>query len=140
MRPEIPGDPAPPLADEPGAADESAPPLRSLLADVEALIDDARTWMDAEIGYQKSRAAYVAGRIKLLAGLAVGIVFLLFMALFGLTVGLIIALTPLITGWGATGVVVGLWLLGAGLMARKAMRTWQAMRAALDEKGGDGDG
>jgi len=112
----------------------TAAPVRSLLGDVEALIDDARTWFDAEIGYQKSRAGFVVGRVKLLIGLGLGALFFAIMALFGLTVGLIIALTPLITAWGATAVVVGLLLIGAGLMVRKASGVWRAMMGALDEK------
>jgi len=109
--------------------------VRSLLSDIEALIDDARTWFDAEIGYQKSRAGFVADRIKVLVGLGLGALFFLVMALFGLVVGLIIALTPLITAWGATAVVVGALLLGAFVMVRKAGRVWREAVGAIDENG-----
>jgi hypothetical protein len=115
-------------------APESGGPTRSLMGDIEALIEDARTWFDAEIGYQKSRAGFVASRAKVLVGLGLGALFFLIMALFGLTVGLIIALTPLITAWGATAVVVGLLLVGALVMLRKTSGVWRSMMSALDEK------
>ena len=141
MRPESPEDFVPLAANgdsESGPPEQDAP-VRSLLGDVEALIDDARTWFDAEIGYQKSRAGFVIGRAKLLVGLGLGALFFAIMALFGLTVGLLIALTPLITAWGATAVVVGLLLLGALLMVRKAAGVWRAMLGALDEKASNPD-
>lgn len=120
--------------------EEEGAPVRSLLADAEALIDDARTWFDAELGYQKSRVGFVVGRVKLMAGLGLGALFFLVMALFGLVVGLLIALTPLITAWGATAVVVGLLLVGALVMVRKAAAVWRAMVGAIYEKGADTDG
>lgn len=107
---------------------------RSLLGDVEALIDDARTWFDAEIGYQKSRVGFAVGQTKRLFVLGLGALFFAVMALFGLTVGLLLALTPLITAWGATAVVVSALLIGAWLMVRKASGVWRAMIGALDEK------
>ncbi len=122
-------------ASEGDPSDEAdAAPARSLFADVEALIDDGRTYFGAELSYQKSRAGFVGNRVKLLAGLGLGALFFVFMALFGLTLGLILALTPLITAWGATAVVVGLLLICAWLMVRKAGSVWQAMLATLDEK------
>jgi len=120
------GEPAPIAQGE----DEGAP-LRSLLGDVEALIDDARTFFDAELNFQKSRAGYVAGRIKLAIVLGLGALFFAVMALFGLTVGLIIALTPLLTAWGATGAVVGALLLGTAIMALKLLGVWKGMMAEI---------
>ena len=117
-----------------------AAPTRSLLSDFEALIDDARTWYDAEIGYQKSRVGFLVSRVKVLAGLWVGALVFAVMALFALVVGLLLALTPLITAWGATAVVVGALLLGAFVMVRKASGIWSSAQRALDETGSKPDG
>src|SRR5690606_5989889 len=60
-----------PPGDGPGLPTESEEPLldsghgeRSLIEDVEALIEDGRTYLEAEIAYQKTRAAFVADRAK----------------------------------------------------------------------------
>src|SRR5690606_18468749 len=73
---------------------------RSLLDDAEALIADGKTYLEAELEFQKTRAAYVADRAKAAAVYGVVAVLLAFLALIGLVVGLIIALTPLLTAWG----------------------------------------
>ena len=128
------------VSDDLSPAEPDGAPTRSLLSDVEALIDDARTWYDAEIGYQKSRAGFLVSRVKVLAGLWLGALFFAVMALFALVVGLLMALTPLITAWGATAVVVGALLLGALIMVRKASGVWGSAQRALDETGSKTDG
>jgi len=102
---------------------------RSLLEDLEYLIADARIWLDAEMSFQKSRAALVANRIKIIVVASIVAALLGVLALVGLTVGLIIALTPLITAWGATAVVVGLLLLIAWLMVKRAAMAWGEIEA-----------
>lgn len=116
-------DPAPP-ADHPAET-------RSLADDLEALVDDARTYLDAELSYQKTRAGFVANRLKKTIAFGVVAAFLAVLATIGLTVGLIIALTPLITAWGATAVVVLGLLLLAYLLVRKAGEAWQSMMGAM---------
>ncbi|MCL6251135.1 phage holin family protein [Altererythrobacter sp. KTW20L] len=110
---------------------------RSLLDDLEDLLFDARTWLDAELTYQKTRAAFVVGSFKrtILMG-AVGAVFALF-AMVGLTVGLIIALTPLVTAWGSTAIVAGGLFLAAYLAVRRAGTAWSDMMDAINETGTD---
>jgi hypothetical protein len=122
----LPSDVDPLPADGSGELDE-----RSLLEDVQALIDDGKTYLEAELTFQKTRAAFVADGAKGTVAFAGAAALLGLMALFGLTVGLIIALSPLITAWGATGVVVGLLLLGALLAARAASRKWSRMMSVL---------
>ena len=123
------------LPDASGSPDyEDDEPERSLVDDVEALIEDGKTYLEAELAYQKTRAAFLAEGAKGVALLgALGIAFVL-LALIGLTVGLILALTPLITAWGATAVVVGLLLLGALLAVRTAAKRWSRMMAAVSEE------
>ncbi len=119
---------------EDGAAEEE--PERSLRDDVEALIDDGKTYLEAELAYQKTRAAFVADRAK--GAIVFGAVAALFgfLALIGLTVGLIIALTPLLTAWGASGLVVALLVIGALIAARAAGRRWSGLMAAIDSDKG----
>ncbi|WP_340587771.1 phage holin family protein [Erythrobacter alti] len=136
--------PAPPedLTPPAGADEPSAPaPQRSLFDDFEALFSDARTYFDAEVSYQKSRAGFVANRFKKAAVFGVVAAFVGVIALIGLTVGLIIALTPLITAWGATAVVVLSLLLFAFVMVRRAGNAWNEMTSAMhsseDEPAGE---
>jgi len=112
------------------------PEPRSLLDDVRALIDDGRTYLEAELGFQKTRAAFVADRAKSTVVYGAVAALLGFLALIGLTVGSIIALTPLLTAWGASALVVALLLLAAGLAARAAARKWSGLMHAI---AGDSD-
>jgi len=54
------------------------------------------------------------------------------LALIGLTVGLIIALTPLLTAWGASARVVGLLAIGAWLAMRAAGKRWARLMQAIE--------
>ncbi|QZH74758.1 MAG: phage holin family protein [Erythrobacter sp.] len=103
-----------------------------MVDDFEALIDDGRTYFEAELTYQKSRAGFVANRLKLAIVFGVVAAFFAVLATIGLTVGLIIALTPLISAWGATAVVVLAWLLIAYLLVRRASGAWAELSAAMD--------
>ena len=108
---------------------------RSLLDDVRALIDDGKTYLEAELGFQKTRAAFVADRAKSTIVFGAIAALLGFLALVGLTVGSIIALTPLLTAWGASALVVAVLLLAAALAARAAGRKWGSlMRAIADHE------
>jgi len=122
--PEVPPEPAPAEAD--------VQDLRSLRDDVEALIDDGRTYLEAELIYQRTRAAYVAEETKTTVILgAVGAMFA-FIALVGLTVGLIIALIPWLTAWGASAVVVGALGIAALIAIRAAGTRWNRLMQAID--------
>lgn len=106
---------------------------RSLVDDVRQLIEDGRTLAEAEFAYQKSRAAVAGEGVKgaaMFGGLALA--FGLF-ALLALTVGLLIALTPLLTAWGATAAVTGGLLLAGALAGLTARRRWRAMTGAISE-------
>jgi uncharacterized membrane protein YqjE len=118
---------------ESDAVDEAAED-RSLIDDVEVLIDDGKTYLEAELNFQKSRALFIADRAK---GLALyGLLGLMFawMALIGLTIGAIFALTPSLGGWGATGVVVAVWLVIAAVALRAAAGRWRALMATFEAK------
>lgn len=93
------------------------------------LVEDLRTYVDAELNYQKTRASFVADRIKKTIVFGAVAAFVAVLALIGLTMGLIIALTPHLTAWGATAVVVLGLLLIAAYLASKAGKAWNSMMA-----------
>ncbi len=92
----------------------------SLSEDIVALIDDGKTYVEAEIAFQKTRLAFAADRGK--SGMLFGICAfaVLHLALVALVVGAIFALTPLITALGATALVVGILLVTGAVLAVKA--------------------
>lgn len=119
---------APPLANEQAAE-------RSLVDDVRQLVDDGRTLVEAELAYQKSRAAVAGQAAKSVAGWGALALALVFFALMALVLGLILVLTPLIGPVGATlAVVIGLLVL-AGLAGMKALHRWQRAAALLSDEG-----
>jgi len=124
--------------------DEEAPPLikpstsdaaeRSLVEDVRRLIEDGRTLLEAELAYQKSRAAVAGQGAKGMAAwgsLALALVFFLLMAL---VMGSILALTPTIGAWGAMGVVCAVLLAATGISAWLAFSHFKTMQALLAEE------
>ena len=59
---------------------------------------------------------------------------LAFIALIGLTVGLILALAPWLTGWGSSALVVGLEFVFALYFAKKAAARWNGIMTALGKE------
>lgn len=121
--------PAPPGGD---AADgDDVLEERSLLEDLETLIEDGKTYLEAEAAFQKTRAVFIADRFRAAAlfgalGGALG-----FIALIGLTVGLILALAPFLTVWGSSALVVGIEALLALHFGRLAMQRWDRIMHVL---------
>ena len=116
-------------------SDPGEPFVRVLADDIGALAGDALNYVDAEFAFQKTRARFVGNRAVTALAFGVVAVVLALLAAIGLTVGLIIALTPLVTAWGATAIVVGLLLLVAYLCVRRAQGAAGAIGAAF---AGDG--
>ena len=86
------------------------------------LIEDARTYAEAEAAFQKTRAAIAgktAGRALVLLVLAL---VLLHIALIALAVGAVIALAPLVSVWGAIAIVVGVLLAGVAALVLTARK------------------
>jgi len=112
-----------------GAADTS------FVSDVKTLFEDGRTYAEAEIAFQRTRFAYVASHAKsvaLFGGIAAS---LLVLAVFALVFGAILALTPEIGAWAATGVVAGI-LLGAAVILLLVVRArLKGMKEAFRERG-----
>jgi len=106
---------------------------RSLFDDVEAIIEDGRTYLDAEIQFQKTRAAYVTDKAKDAAIFAAIGGALALLALVALTVGLVFALAPLLTAWGAVALVTGAWGLLSAIFIRMAARRWNRLVSTFIE-------
>ena len=123
--------PAQPAA---GAPESSDTTLSGLRDDVTALVEDARNYAEAELAFQKTRAA-LAGKhgARALVLLVLALV-LLNLALIALAVGAVIALAPLVTIWGAIAIVVGVLLLGVALLVAAAVKDGRMIGAMF---GGD---
>lgn len=117
----------------PDASGETDRP-RSVFDDFNDLIDDGRTFLDAELTFQKTRLAYAGGRGRAAAIAALAALVFAIFGLFAVIVGLIIGLTPLITAWGATAVVGGLMFLAAAICAVSAGRNVRRARNAFAEE------
>ncbi len=113
--------PSPEFAPEPDAEAQASPATNgdydeSLLEEVGALIDDAKLYATAELAFQKTRAGLIGKNAGIAAGAVVVAIILLHISIIALAVGLVMALAPLVTIWGAIAIVVGVMLLGvAGL-------------------------
>lgn len=108
----------------------------SLSADIAALIDSGRTYAEAELAFQKTRAALAGDNAAKAIGALVLALVLLNIALTALAIGAVLALQPLITIWGAIAVVVGALLLVAGLLARSAKARGKLLGVLFGEGSG----
>lgn len=124
-------EPAPPLI----AEQDDAPETAGLVDDLRQLAANGRTLLEAELAYQKSRAAVAGKAARSVAGWGALALALVFFALMALVMGLVLALTQLLGPWGAmAAVVIGL-LVAAALAARVAARRWKRTAAQLAEPG-----
>ena len=128
-----------PSADPSSSGEASSAPStapiheESIVEELGALIDDARLYAEAEIAFQKTRASLVGKSVGVALGAVVLAIILLHIALIALAVGLVLALEPFVTIWGAIGIVVGVMLLGAaglGWIALSRGRLVSAMFAS----------
>lgn len=125
--------PIPAPAPEP-EAEEEAGGLGTLKDDISALVDDARNYAAAEIAFQKTRAG-LAGKkaARALVFLVLALV-LLNLALIALAVGAVIALAPLVTIWGAIGIVVGVLLVGVAVLVWRAAAEGKTLGAMFGDE------
>jgi hypothetical protein len=106
---------------------------RSLQEDMQRLAEDARTLAEAELAYQKSRAAFAGQQAKGIAVFGLLAAVAGYFLLVAFTVGLIFALSGPITPWGAMGVVMALWLVLGLVCGLIAFSRWRRMSATLSE-------
>ena len=101
----------------------------------------SRNWglyATAEIAFQKTRAKLAGRNIGAAVLFVIVALILLHIALIAMAVGLVLALEPLVTIWGAIGIVVGLMLLGVGALVYSAVSRGKLV-AELFAKDDDGD-
>lgn len=144
MQESEPGHEEPPV-DAPGAGEdtedsafaEAADALTGLREEIALLAEDARTYVEAEVAFQKTRAAVAGKTVGRAAALLVLALVLLHIALIALAVGAVIALAPLVSIWGAIAIVVGILLVVVAalvLAARKDANLVASLFASV--KGG----
>ncbi|WP_370188396.1 phage holin family protein [Qipengyuania sp.] len=104
----------------------------SLTDDVLALIEDGKTYAEAELRFQKSRAGFIANRTKGAIAFGLGAFGVFHLALIAATVGLVIALVPLIGAWGATALVTLVLVIAGVILLRLLKRRIDDIREAFD--------
>jgi hypothetical protein len=105
--------------------------ISALVSEVRQLAADAKTLAEAELAYQSSRARLAGSAAKGVALHGLVAFVLAVFALVALVVGLLLALTPLVTAWGATAIVAGGLGLLALLSALRAKRRWARAQAVI---------
>lgn len=125
-------------SDAPGV-DPSQPEFdESLIEEMGALIDDGRTYAEAELAFQKTRAKLAGKLVGVSLLLVIVALILLHIAFLALAVGLVLAFEPLVGIWGAIAIVFGGLLLVVALlgwMAFSRAKTLGALFSAPDDGG-----
>lgn len=109
-----------------------------LVDEIAALIDDGRTYAEAEIAFQKTRGKLAGRGIGKALALAAVALITLHIAVLALAVGLVIALEPLITIWGAIAVVVGMLLLVTVVLVLKARASGEMVSSLFSSRKDEG--
>lgn len=106
-------------------------PGNSLFGSIGDLVDNGQTLLETELDYQRKRLNYGLARSKGIVGLVLLGLALLFFALMTLVVGLLLALTPALTAWGALGAVFGGIVLAAGLSFMSAACKFRTAKTVI---------
>lgn len=120
-------------AGEESPAPDPLPAEPSLSEDVAALIEDGRTYLEAEIQFQKSRAGFALGRGKSGAAYGVAAAAILHLALVALVVGAVLSLETLVGPLAATGIVVTVLAVAAIVLALAARKRLARAASAFAE-------
>lgn len=113
---------------------DDTPETSSLIDDVSALFEDGKTYAQAELAFQKSRARFVGDRTKGVVVFAVGAIAAFHLALIAVTVGLVFALATLIGPWLATLAVTLAYLIVAAILGLKLKSRIGEIRSALKDQ------
>ena len=122
---------------EPIDTAEPAEPVGSLTDDISAVYNDGKTYIEAELQYQKTRLSFAADRTKSGAIYVLGGLAFLHLALIGLVVGLLMSLATLVGPLAATAVIVLILLAATGLLLFLAKSKFSSMSKALKEGSDD---
>lgn len=112
---------------------DEEPVQPSLFDDIESLVEDGKTYAEAELAFQKSRLSFAFGKGRNAAFLGLLAVGFLHLALVALVVGAVIALSPLLTPIGATLAVAAVLLIVAIIFVVVAKRRIEEAADAFDE-------
>lgn len=108
----------------------------TLAEDLHELIGDGRALIEAELNWQKARVSFAGRQAKGIVLLGLLAAALAFCALVALIFGLVLALAPVLTAWGAMAAVTGGLLLTAGLAGVVAgLRARRMVRLIANRKG-----
>lgn len=110
------------------------PAQRPLIDDLRQMLEDGRTLVEAELAYQKSRAAVAGSGAKGIVGWALLALALVFFALMATVVGALLILSALLGPIKATGITVVTLLGLTAAAALAARRRWQRMAALLADR------
>lgn len=110
----------------------------SLREDLRLLAADAKSFVTAELAYQKARAAYASEKAKTISLLGVIAATAIFFAALAAVVGTVIALGPVLGPWGAMAAVTLALLAIALICGLIAMNHLRQMKDVLSEGGDDG--
>ena len=115
-------------------AEDHGDPGPSLTDDLVALLEDGKTYAEAEIAYQKSRAGFTANRLKGAIAFGLGAFGVFHLALIAFTVGAVIALMPLLGPWGATALVTVILIVAGVIMLRLLKGRIDDIRDAFSDR------
>lgn len=107
----------------------------TLSEDLRLLAKDARALAEAELAFQKTRAAYAGAEVRGIVVLGAIAAALAFFALMAFVVGAVIALGPVLTPWGAMAAVTLALLLAAALLGLTAKaKLGRMMKTVSDQR------
>ncbi len=112
----------------------------TLAQDMRSIAGQVRTFAEAELAFQKARAAYVGSATRSIALLSLVAAVLAFFAAMAAVLGTVIALGPVLGLWGAMAAVTVVLLAISVISALLALSRAKRMRAVLGEGGGDATG
>lgn len=126
-------------SDEPAAGPRPAEEVarqdsNSLIDDLTALYEDGKTYVEAEAQYQRTRAQFVSNRAGKAAGLGLGALGAVHLALIAFAVGMVITLATLVGPLAATLIVTIAFLVLGGVLAMMARNKAREAKSAF---GGD---
>lgn len=107
----------------------------SLIEDLDALLSDSKTYVSAEIAYQKSRVSFAGNRTKWAFVHGAAAFGLIHLALIAFTVGAVLALVPTVGPWVATGIVVVTLFAASLFFVSKLRNSLREIGDVFDEAG-----
>ena len=107
---------------------------QTLIGDLRALLDVGKAYASAELDWQKARAGRAVRGVRSILLLGLLALALVFFALMALVLGVILALTPLLTPIGATVIVVVALIVLALVSVGLAASRWKAMRRDIADE------